>query len=159
MSAVEHVHHLWRPGRGISCGSCDANFGDTGPLPWWFTCGQCGLAAPIDDFNLMPGMPDAHPEHWCQQCDAGSPVKAHALAQPKTILEVSDPGLAVFVTESGQTAAFRKIYFVMRADEKGPPFGPTLRRDVAEREAVAHDDDAWIVEVDAVAVFVPKPHR
>lgn len=72
-----HAHHRYVPDRGVFCGQCGANCGVFGPHPWWSTCDVCGLEAPIDDFNLMPGMPEAHPVDWCAQCRAGSTVATH----------------------------------------------------------------------------------
>ena len=51
----------------------------------------------------------------------------------------------------------KTIYFVIRADEKGPPSGPTFDRALAERWAAAQEDDAWILSIDATAEFVARP--
>jgi|GEM_PF-3451916 len=51
----------------------------------------------------------------------------------------------------------KKIYFAIRADEHGPANGPFLRLDYVEQWARAYQDDAWVIEVDAVGTFVARP--
>lgn len=50
----------------------------------------------------------------------------------------------------------KKIYFVIRADERGPANGPFLDRALAEGWAVAQADDCWLLEVDALGEFYPE---
>jgi hypothetical protein len=52
------------------------------------------------------------------------------------------------------------VYFAFRADEKGPPSGPTLSRELAERWAEAEDVDAYVVGIDVGYVSFHGPsHR
>jgi hypothetical protein len=41
----------------------------------------------------------------------------------------------------------RKVYFVLRADEKGPPSGPTLNPYQAQQWAESEPDETPVVEV------------
>jgi hypothetical protein len=49
------VHHRYVLAEGVYCGACPSSRGMFGRRSRWWTCGECGQLAPVDDLDLIPG--------------------------------------------------------------------------------------------------------